>query len=375
MSKKIDIYFQYPWKFPDSSYYKNILDYPPKGVAFVNYTKKENKFNVIGSSKKFLVMQKIKNLLRKFLEFLSLPNITFTLRNDFDLIHCAHCLSLNKKPWIVDTEVYDRVASTGKIAYSKLGKWIIKKSLESDYCKKIIAWSDDCKKTFEEAFPGNKKILSKIEVLHFALPKINFKRIPHKNVRVLFVARWFDAKGGRQTLEVFDRLSRKYPKTEFWFICPTPKEFRERYEKNKQIKIMDLVPQEILFKKIYPAVDIFFYPGFGDSYGFAVPEAMMFGLPIVSTKTFAKSELVEDGKNGFLVKLPSNWKGYADMSESFINELCKKTELLIKDKNLRRKMSKASRELAIKKFSIEKRNQKLYKIYLEAINGHGKHFK
>jgi len=34
MKKKIKIYLQYPWKFPDSPYYKYLLKNPPKNVSF-----------------------------------------------------------------------------------------------------------------------------------------------------------------------------------------------------------------------------------------------------------------------------------------------------------------------------------------------------
>src|SRR3989339_401634 len=108
-------------------------------------------------------MRRFKNFLRKILNILRLPNLTYTFNPNCDLIHCAHCLSLNKKPWVVDTEVWDRVSAGGKIAESKLGKWIIKNRLESEYCKKIICWSEDCKKSFEKAFLENKKVLDKIE--------------------------------------------------------------------------------------------------------------------------------------------------------------------------------------------------------------------
>ncbi|MEM4719400.1 MAG: glycosyltransferase family 4 protein [Candidatus Pacearchaeota archaeon] len=363
--ENIKVYLQYPWKFSDSSYYKNILEFPPQKVTFVNF--KRGFVKVIGSSKKFEFYRVFKNIIRKILSIVSIPNITYTFNKDCDLIHCAHCLSLNKKPWVLDTEVYDRIAATGKIAYSRLGKFIIKKLLESSYCKKIICWSEDCKKTFEKAFHNNEKILNKIEVLHFALQKFKFKKIPHKNVKILFVARWFDAKGGRQTLEVFKRLSEKFRKAEFIFICPTPKEFKEKY-KNSRIKILDMVHQEKLFEEIYPYSDIFFYPGFGDSYGFAVPEAMMFGLPIITTNTFAKRELVTDGKSGFLIELPKNWKGYKDMNEELLQNLEEKTSLLIENEKLRKEMSKNARKEAEKKFSIEKRNKLLKKIYLEAIS-------
>jgi glycosyltransferase involved in cell wall biosynthesis len=366
--KKISIYLQYPWKFPDSSYYKNILDFPPENIDYLNYKNKSKKMDVIGSGEKFESMRVFKNRIRKILRFFHIPNIIYTSKIDLDLIHCAHCLSLNRKPWVVDSEVYDRLASAGgNVAIKGIGKWIIKNRLESKSCKKIIAWSEDCKKTFEDAFPKNKKILSKLAIIPFAIPPIKFKKILHKNLRVLFVARWFDAKGGRQTLEVFDRLSKIYKNVEFIFICPIPEEFKKKYSKNKQIKILNLMPQERLFKEIYPSSDIFFYPGFGDSYGFAVPEALAYGLPVITTNTFAKKELVTEGKTGFLINMPKNWKGYEDMNESFIQDLLNKTSLLIKDKKLIKKMSSNALKEAKDKFSIEKRNERLRKIYEEAL--------
>ena len=366
--KKIKVHLQYPWKSPDSSYYKNIIDFPPEDVEYTNFSDDSaKKTEVISSGEKFERTRKFKNFLRKILGVVKIPNLTFTLDKNVDLIHCAHCLSLNKKPWVVDTEVWDRVAAGGGIANSRVGKFLIKKRLESKYCKKIICWSEDCKESFEKAFPDNKKILGKITLLHFALPTKKFKKIRHKNVRILFVARWFDAKGGRQTLEVFDRLSKIHKNAEFIFICPIPDDARKKYSKNKNIKILDLVSQEKLFKEVYPSTDIFFYPGFGDSYGFAVPEALMFGLPVISTKTFAKDELVSDGKTGFLINIPKNWKGYSDMNEKLINDLTQKTSLLIKDKKLLQKMSCEAIREAKEKFSIKKRNQKLRKIYEESL--------
>lgn len=367
--KKIQVYLQYPWMFPDSSYYKNILDYPPIGVNYVNYKKNSKKYEVIGSGKKFESMRVLKNKLRKILRILHFPNLTMTHSKNFDLIHCAHCINLNSKPWVVDTEVYDRLASAGgDVANKGIGKWIIRKRLEDRNCKKIIAWSEDCRRTFENAFPENRKILDKIKILPFAIPEIKFNKIPHKNIRILFVARWFDAKGGRQTLEVFDRLSKIHKNAEFIFICPIPEEFKKKYSKNDKIKIMDLMPQEKLFKEIYPSSDIFFYPGFGDSYGFAVPEALSYGLPVVTTDTFAKKELVSEGKTGFLINMPENWTGYEDMNESFIKSFVDKTSLIIKNQKLRTQMSKNAISEAKEKFSIENRNERLRKIYEECLN-------
>lgn len=367
---QIKVYMQYPWKSADSTYYKNIIQYPPKNIIFVGkIANSQNKSQIIGSSKKFESVRRIKNFLRRILGIIKMPNLTYTLDKDCDIIHCAHCLSINRKPWVVDTEVYDRIAAGYGVADSWFGKKIIKNRLESKYCKKIIAWSKDCKKTFEDAFPNNDKILSKIEIVPFAMPLPNFKKIPHKTVNLLFVARWFHAKGGITTLEVFDRLTKNFPNVKATFICPTPLEYKNKYSKNKKIKILELMPQEELFKKVYPSSDIFFYPGYGDSYGFAIPEAMASGLPIVTVDSFARKEMVKEGKTGFIINRPKDLTYENSLQEEMLQDLISKTTLLIENKKLRMKMGKFGRE-EVKSglFSIEKRNKIIEKIYINAVN-------
>jgi glycosyltransferase involved in cell wall biosynthesis len=341
-------------------------------VKYVNYSKekKGKKMEIIGSSKKFESMRKFKNFLRKILNLVRMPNIIFSLNGDCDLIHCAHCLSLNRKPWVVDTEVYDRVSAGGNIARSFVGKFIIKNRLKSKYCKRIIAWSEDCKKSFEVEFPNDREILDKITIVPFALSPQKFKKIPHKGTNLLFVARWFDAKGGRQALEVFDRLTKKYHNLNATFICPTPNKFKEKYSKNKRIKILDLIPQEKLFKEVYPSHDIFVYPGFGDSYGFVMPEAMAFGLPIVTVDSYARKEIVKGGKTGFIIERPKSYKDYSCMDEKMLKDLADKTSLLIENKKLREKMgTNGIMEVKDGKFSIKKQQKALSKIYKEASVG------
>ncbi len=365
--KKVSVYIQYPWKSADSTYYKNILDYPPKDITYHNLSQ-NLKREVIGSSKQFESTRRMKNFVRKILAFIKMPNITYTLEKDAKIIHCAHCLSLNSRPWVVDTEVFDRIAARGDIAESILGRWIIKNRLESKYCKKIIAWSADCKKTFEEAFSDNKNILNKISIVPFAMPMPVVRRIRHKNVHLLFVARWFHAKGGITTLEIFDRLTKKYLNVEATFICPMPKEFKDKYSQNKKIKILELMPQETLFKKIYPCSDIFFYPGYGDSYGFTIPEAQAYGLPIVTVDSFVRKEIVLDGKTGFIIPRPKDLTYFNCLQEELLQELVEKTSILIENAPLRNKMSKQARKFAEQKFSIERRNKILQKIYQDALN-------
>ena len=52
----------------------------------------------------------------------------------------------------------------------------------------------------------------------------------------------------------------------------------------------------------YHAVDLFVLPTREDIWGLVINEAMACGLPVVSTnRCIAAMELIEDGKNGFVV--------------------------------------------------------------------------
>jgi hypothetical protein len=39
--KKIKVYLQYPWKFPDSPYYKCLLQEHPKEIEYLNVEKQK----------------------------------------------------------------------------------------------------------------------------------------------------------------------------------------------------------------------------------------------------------------------------------------------------------------------------------------------
>lgn len=54
-------------------------------------------------------------------------------------------------------------------------------------------------------------------------------------------------------------------------------------------------------KQLYASADIFVLPSFKETFGIVFLEAMHYGLPIVTTNVSAMPELIEEGKNGFLV--------------------------------------------------------------------------
>jgi len=128
---------------------------------------------------------------------------------------------------------------------------------------------------------------------------------------------------------------------------------------------------------MYLSSDIYVMPTSKDNYGVVFLEAMSAGLPIVSTTSMTVPEIVIDGKNGFLIKTDLSHENYYGRGKEYekrrekvdwdiVNQLVEKLSILIEDKKLREKMGKEGRKMIEDKngkFSIEKRNRQLRKIY------------
>jgi len=184
---------------------------------------------------------------------------------------------------------------------------------------------------------------------------------------LLFTGRYFFQKGGLHALEVMDRLTKKYKNVRAIFISDVPKKILDKYSKNKKIEFSGLVSFEKIIKEIYPKSDIYVYPGYTDSLGFTFIEAQACGIPVVTVDGYARKEVVQDGKTGFIIPLKEEID-YNKLDEYIIKKLEEKVSLLIENKKLREKMALEGKKI-IKdgKFSIKERNKKLKRIYEEAI--------
>jgi UDP-glucose:(heptosyl)LPS alpha-1,3-glucosyltransferase len=87
-------------------------------------------------------------------------------------------------------------------------------------------------------------------------------------------------------------------------------------------------------EKFYASSDIFILPSFYDPFSNACLEAMASGLPVITTRNTGASEIIEDGKEGFILDDPSN-----------VEEMASKIGLLM-DQNLREAFGKRARQKA-----------------------------
>ncbi|MCS7123645.1 MAG: glycosyltransferase family 4 protein [Candidatus Aenigmarchaeota archaeon] len=359
------VYLKFPWKFVDSRYYSNLVNFPPKDIIFFGICKKYDK--LLTSQGKLYFYNKFKSIIRNFAKVGFLPNITFSLRKDIDLVHCARCLLLNKFPWVVDVEHYWNFSISDKISFSRLGKYLITKLLRREYCKKILPWTNAARNSIEEVVDDS-LIKNKTEVIYPAIPVGKLKTKNSRNLNLLFVGRYFFQKGGLFALEVFRRLKEKYDIKCTLVSLTIPYNIEKKYE--NVATIYKSVSEYFLFNKIYPSSHIFIYPGFSDTFGFALLEAMSFKIPIVTVDAFARKEIVEDNRNGFVIEMNGEINIYkiGKKEEELIEKMVEKASLLIENSSIRKRMGRFGRKLVESgKFSIKERNKKLRKVYEEAI--------
>jgi glycosyltransferase involved in cell wall biosynthesis len=155
--------------------------------------------------------------------------------------------------------------------------------------------------------------------------------------RILFVGNVNYLKGIPCLSEARKRLEEMGLNLEFRIVGSISPDYKRREE----FKGLDYVGQvaRSQVRDEYSMADLFVFPTLSDGFGIVLLEAMSSGLPIVATTKCAR--VVRHGENGLVV------------SENNPEELAKAIFKIIKDKNLREKMSASSIAIA-KQYSIEK---------------------
>ena len=94
----------------------------------------------------------------------------------------------------------------------------------------------------------------------------------------------------------------------------------------QNIHFVDFMDKEAL-KEYYRAADIFALMTVGDVWGLVINEAMACGLPVITTdKCVAGVELVEEGKNGYIVNVGDD-KALADRVKEILQTPGKSEEM------------------------------------------------
>lgn len=215
---------------------------------------------------------------------------------------------------------------------------------------------------------------SKISVVHLGVDPQSMKRdtlarmkireelrITDDMVVIGNVGRLVPMKGQEYLLRAFALIVRQFPKARV--ILVGDGELRDQLLKLAQ----ELMVQEYVtfagfrddLSALYSAFDVYVHTsveGGGETFPFAVLQALAQGLPVVVTRVGDVSEMVEEGVNGFVVP------------EKSPNEIVEKLILLLIDQLRRESMSARSRQRLMNFFTLERMVSSIEHIYFSLIN-------
>jgi starch synthase len=218
------------------------------------------------------------------------------------------------------------------------------------------------------------------------------ERFADGKVHVLFAGYAFFRKGGRELVRAFTSLNRDdavlHLVTNFTpdgFMTDTTQrdaaEARAGVQRRPNILVHENMGQKeviALMRKCH----VFCLPTFWDTFGLVCLEAMSCGLPCVVTNVGALEEVIENGGNGFVVRLSVNGFGHlvrtgdkpfdnraavVEAREFLVAELAAKLTALLDDPQMRAKMGKRSLELCRAKFDFQERRKRMGEIYRTAL--------
>lgn len=309
-----------------------------------------------------------------------------------DVVEAPICAVRTDLPWIQSIACLQEAAAFDVLGLPlprALRVAYLRKLYARDNCKQLVFWSRAGRDTLTNyGRLRDSKVLKKSVVVYPAVRQMPDNARPASDVVNILFSGTFFIKGGVNVVDAFERLQESFPSVRLRLCCDPQIDFRTadsslresmlaRIRSNPAITLGRVKRQEMI-NEILPQTDIFVLPSYGDAFGFAVLEAMAWGIPVIATNFFAIPEMVDHRKTGLLVdvsrfdcwrmfqgctvgKLPQSFRSY--VSESVYRYL----RMLVESPAMRRELGEAGRDVARRKFSLSVRNSQMSEIYRAAI--------
>lgn len=258
--------------------------------------------------------------------FAWLDSLTFVRAPECELMHTLNAVPIfRRSPYVITFESYlPRVPDDRRIPW--LERFLFK-YLALPHCKRLIAFSEYALNQFKAQVDRNggmDGLLQKTEVLYPAVGRRAAKprRLDMKELSVLFVGRQFMHKGGPAVVRAHEQLlldripvRTTIVSTFDWdskgLVGPgamTIAKEEQLRTSGRGIEVLRHVPNDEVLRLMDDS-DVLVLPTVNDTFGFACIEAMAGGVPVIATNTCAIPEIVEHGKNGFLLDMPVDGSG------------------------------------------------------------------
>lgn len=188
---------------------------------------------------------------------------------------------------------------------------------EEEWCydqyNHIATVSQTATEAFRQEFPGVTTAVSTLYNpidsdairLMASLPLEEFGSLPSKEpgrVRLITAGRFIHAKGYDRLLRIVKQLRDEGRSIELWILGDG--ELREQYEQYiRDNKLQDIVTLWGFQKNPYPFIaqsDLFICSSLSEGYSLVIAEALVLGVPVVSTDCAGPNEILKNGTYGYL---------------------------------------------------------------------------
>ncbi len=184
----------------------------------------------------------------------------------------------------------------------------------------------------------------KIEIIYNGIDTNKFYPTEKNNSKKEFIvtpgaSRITDRKGLQYLIKAIAELVSQYPQIKLKIMGEgnARKYLEEQVAQLNiatQVKFLGRIPRDKT-AKYYQEASVFVLPSLNEGMSNAMLEALASGLPIIATDTGGTQELVEDKKNGYIIKMKNS------------QDIVQKIERLINSSKLREKMGQISRQKAL----------------------------
>ena len=264
--------------------------------------------------------------LRRYLN--SMQAVAIAPEPGYDLLHCVNAIPiLTRRPYVISFENFlPRVPEDTYIAW--LERWLQRRLLRdvrTGRCLALFALSRFGRRQFRHQnkdFPGLEQIDRKVEILYPTIEATGTPKPHSPRISLLLVGFNFMGKGGPALLRAHERLrAQRLPVDTYivsslqWsaddFLGPPSREYVEQELKRLTLDGVThhrrLPNEEVL--ALMRNVDYLVFPTLHDTFGYVAIEALSRGTPVIATDVCALPEIVDDGRQGYLLPFEKDGVG------------------------------------------------------------------
>lgn len=276
------------------------------------------------------------------------PKIVITIDTHCSILILIYKLLFNRKLKVITT-IHNNVEKTAFVKLSYLLTFILKTIIKLLYplSNLIITVSNGVAFNLKNHFGVNKRILT----IYNGIPvKSNLRFKPKKKNVILFIGRLVEQKDPITLINAFYLLQKDIPSSKLVIVGDGP------LKKTLKNLVFDLgISKKVNFIGWVEKIDqytktanIFVLTSKREGFGYALIEAMSYGLPIVSTNApYGPSEILDNGRYGVLVNVNSS----QEIKDSLIKLLKNKETYNYFSKQSFNRSHYFSEELMFKKYA------------------------